>query len=235
MALSNKPTPKFETEDDTLETTNETTKETTMTESTNVPAVQSANALTPAAVTKGGVLSALKDVFRVDYDSLPSLQVAQGSFAFKDDVKSDLGDSVQMQLSSYQEQWVVGPNDKKAEMELVKYSDDGITSTDGTDMKQHLADLIDQGFKGAKMAHRVILVGELLSVSKGSSDRVGELVQLNLPDSGRRAFNSYAIQAAYAVSKGRKSAEEVAKLVLTAVKETSRSGDIYTKVVVTSK
>ena len=183
---------------------------------------------TANSVVKMNVISALKDAFRVEYDSLPGIGASQGTFNVKAD-DTDIGAEISIQLLSYQESWTVGPNDTKADVELVKYSDDGVTSRDGINLLAHLEDLKAQGYSKAKIAHRAILVGELLVTAK-DCDKVGELVMVDLPDSGRRAFNTYVIQASYAVAKGRKTADEAAILKLKAVPEKTKSGEKYTKV-----
>lgn len=183
---------------------------------------------TANSVVKMNVISALKDTFRVEFDSLPGIGASQGTFNLKAD-DTDIGAEISIQLLSYQESWTVGPNDTKADVELVKYSDDGVTSRDGINLLAHLEDLKAQGYSKAKIAHRVILVGELLATAK-DCDKVGELVMVDLPDSGRRAFNTYVIQASYAVAKGRKTTEEAAILKLKAVPEKTKSGEKYTKV-----
>ena len=183
---------------------------------------------TASAVVSQNVLSGLKDAFRVEFDSLPGIGASQGTFSLKAD-DTDIGAEISIQLLSYQESWTVGPNDTKADVELVKYSDDGVTSRDGVNLLTHLEDLKAQGYSKAKIAHRVILVGELLATAK-DCDKVGELVMVDLPDSGRRAFNTYVLQASYAVAKGRKTVEEAAVLKLKAVPEKTKNGDKYTKV-----
>jgi hypothetical protein len=199
-------------------------------------AVQKSSALAVArpnavAVVKQNVLSGMKDAFRVEFDSLPRILASQGSFQFKD-TEEDLGDQVQMQLMSYQDSWTCGPNDTKADAELVKYADNPDTANDGTDLKAHLDDLKAQGYSKASIAHRCVIVGELISSNgKVASDRTGELVQMDLPESGRRSFNTYQLQASYAVGKGRKTAEEAALLTIKAVKEKSKAGEMYTKTV----
>ena len=77
-----------------------------------------------------------------------------------------------------------------------------------------------------------MIVGEFISsTGKVASDRTGELVQMDLPESGRRSFNTYQLQASYAVAKGRKTADEAGLLTIKAVKEKSKTGEIYTKTV----
>ena len=183
---------------------------------------------TANSVVKMNVISALKDAFRVEFDSLPGIGASQGTFNLKAD-DTDIGAEISIQLLSYQESWVASPNDTKADVELVKYSDDGVTSRDGINLLAHVEDLKAQGYGKAKIAHRVILVGELLATAK-DCDKVGELVMVDLPDSGRRAFNTYVLQASYAVAKGRKTTEEAAVLKLKAVPEKTKNGEKYTKV-----
>ena len=197
---------------------------------TTALATQGSRALTAASVVSQNVLSDMKDAFRVEFDSLPVIGATQGSFFFKaDDV--DIGNEIKLQLISYQSTWVAAPNDTSAEVELVKYSDDGVTARDGTNLLQHINDLKAQGWSKAKIAHRVVLVGELLQTGK-PSDSIGELIMVDLPDSGRKAFQTYTLQASYAVAKGRKSAEEAAVLTLKAIPDKNKNGDKYTRVAI---
>lgn len=185
---------------------------------------------TASAVMKANVISGLQDAFRVEFDSLPAIGASQGTFNFKAD-DTDIGSEIKIQLLSYQDSYTCGPNDTKADVELVKYSDDGVTSRDGVNLKQHLDDLLAQGYSKAKIAHRVVLVGELLE-SKVPTEKVGELVMVDLPDSGRRSFQTFTLQVSYAVAKGRKTPEEASILTLKAVPEKTKAGEKYTKVVI---
>jgi hypothetical protein len=185
---------------------------------------------TASSVMKANIISGLQDAFRVEYDSLPAVGASLGTFVRKAD-ETDLGPELKLQLISYQESWVASPNDTKADVELVKYADNSKTARDGTDLAAHVEDLKAQGYGKAKINHRVILVGELLEASKDDS-MVGALIMVDLPDSGRRSFNTFTLQASYAVAKGRKSAEEATILTLKAVNDKTKSGEKYTKVVI---
>ena len=185
---------------------------------------------TASSVMKANIISGLQDAFRVEYDSLPAVGASLGTFVRKAD-ETDLGPELKLQLISYQESWVASPNDTKADVELVKYADNSKTARDGTDLAAHVEDLKAQGYGKAKINHRVILVGELLEASKDDS-MVGDLIMVDLPDSGRRSFNTFTLQASYAVAKGRKSAEEATILTLKAVNDKTKSGEKYTKVVI---
>jgi hypothetical protein len=185
---------------------------------------------TASSVMKANIISGLQDAFRVEYDSLPAVGASLGTFVRKAD-ETDLGPELKLQLISYQESWVASPNDTKADVELVKYADNSKTARDGTDLAAHVEDLKAQGYGKAKINHRVILVGELLEAPKDDS-MVGDLIMVDLPDSGRRSFNTFTLQASYAVAKGRKSAEEATILTLKAVNDKTKSGEKYTKVVI---
>lgn len=185
---------------------------------------------TASSVMKANIISGLQDAFRVEYDSLPAVGASLGTFVRKAD-ETDLGPELKLQLLSYQESWVASPNDTKADVELVKYADNSKTARDGTDLAAHVEDLKAQGYSKAKINHRVILVGELLEAPKDDS-MVGDLIMVDLPDSGRRSFNTFTLQASYAVAKGRKSAEEATILTLKAVNDKTKSGEKYTKVVI---
>lgn len=243
MALTNKPkaaetnTAQFEDESAEGATDMAGTAESASTAAaapaTTAVATQTANsrALSSAsAVVSKNVLSGMKDAFRVEFDSLPAIAANQGSFAFKD-TEQELGASIVLQLMSYQDSYVASPNDTKADIELVKYSEDGVTAKDGTNLLAHVADLKEQGYTKAKLSHRCVLVGELISSSVEGVERVGELVQIDMPESGRRGFNTATLQASYAVAKGRKTVEEASILTLKAVKETTKSGEKFTKIV----
>ncbi len=232
MSLSN---PNFESETETAATaaaTNAATAAPTA-DAANVPAVQQGGALASphlttgvAAAMRASALHAAKDSFRVSWDSVPAITAAQGSFSTKADDK-DLGGKITLNIVSWQYQWVAGPNDNKADIETLKYSDtdDGRISNDGVDMAKHIDDLRAQGYSKAKLTHRLILVGEVVD-----GDLANSLVQINLPDTGRRAFEQHMTQVAFQQARGKLTAEQANTVVLTAVKEKSRSGEQYTKV-----
>lgn len=185
---------------------------------------------TAKSVMKANVISGLKDAFRVEFDSLPAIGASNGAFQLKAD-DTEIGKVLRLQLVSYQESWVCSPSDTKADVELVKYSDDGVTSRDGINLLAHLEDLKAQGYSKAKIGHRNMLVGELLHADV-ENENIGNLVMIDLPDSGRRSFNTYTLQASYAVAKGRKTADDAAILTLTATPDKTKSGEKYTKIVI---
>lgn len=178
------------------------------------------------------VLAENKDLFRIDFDSLPRIAAEQGIFVMKGDKPEDLGKELDLELVSFQDSYVASPGDNKADIELVKWSDDGVTSRDGTDMKAHVEHLKSIGYTKASMTHRQVTVCELQRVDGKVHAMSGDLVQLDLPDSGRRSFNQYKIQASWKVKKGVLTEEAAKQIRATATKMLSRDNEAYTKAVI---
>lgn len=151
-------------------------------------------------------LEALKGAFHVEYDTLRNLNINQGNVIDKTTGKA-MGDTIGLELLTYQDQWVVSPGvDGDEAKEHVRYSDDGITATDGTDMKAHLALLKQSGFADAKMSERLVIAGSVFEPGK-LKDLKDSLVQINLPPTSRAAFKRYLMDQAFRVSKGLLSAD----------------------------
>ena len=223
MALKN--APMFEEMNDSVE---QAEQDAAVVETTTAVAVVTPTGLAkPAPNIMRNVFLDIQNAFPVTFSSPPSVQASQGSFAMRDG--PDMGGEITMELISWQDAWTVGPNDTNADKELVKYADNPVTAGDGTNLDAHLQDLKDQGYTKAKKAHRRILVGELIS-TKGDQSKAGTLIQINLPDTGRIAFDDYQMQGSFAVKKGRKTADEVLKLKLEAIKAKTPKGEIYTRV-----
>lgn len=236
MALRNTPTnnatPDFEAEEDGVMAQDTAVAEAPVA-ATQV-AVQAPRALAKPnakSIVTQNVLSGSKDAFHIEWDSVPRISAEQGAFIVKTDSGAELGDTLVMELTSYQDRWVASPGDIDADIELVRWSDDGIESADGTNLKEHVKDLIAQGWPKAKIAHRCVVVGELVSTAKGGDTLLEQLVQIDLPESGRKSFQAYQLQASWAVGKGRKTVEQAAMLNLKAVKDKTKDGKSYTKIV----
>jgi hypothetical protein len=153
-------------------------------------------------------LEPLKNAFPVEFDTLRNLQINQGNVIDRETGKA-LGDTICLELLSFQDQWVIGPGgeDKSEEAkELVRYSDDGITSTKGDDMKEWLANLHKLGHKEAKMTERMVICGAVTDPGTKGKKEVPELqdalVQINLPPTSKAAFKRYQVDQAYRIGKG---------------------------------
>lgn len=157
----------------------------------------------------------LKNFFKVQYNTLPVLQAVQGQFMERGTTNS-LGSELLLELLSFQDSFVITPNDDKGGKDLVRYSDDGITCTDGVDVKQHLHDLKEMGWKDARVNSRYVIVGAVLASEKGEAFN-GKLVQFDLPPTSRGKFDEYLIQVTYDLAKGVCTPEQAVILDLTAV------------------
>jgi len=145
-------------------------------------------------------LAALQDKLHVEYDTLTQVKVSPGSWLERETEES-LGDTIVLKLLSWQDSYVCSPNDDSAEIDLVKYSDDGVTSKDGVNMQDHLARLKADGYEDAKISQRMILVGALKESGK-STRFLNKPVQIDLPPTSRKQFVRYRAETAYAVSEG---------------------------------
>jgi len=200
-------------------------------------AVKTSSALSAPAkpASSRAVMDSFKDELRVEFNELPMLGIKPGlgEFIVKES-KDKLGKEIFLALESFQDAFVVSPNDDDAAAELVKYSDDGITCKDGTDAAEHLADLKDQGYAKAKITHRLVLVGEYRDTNSKGEDLKGGLVQIDLSETGRTAFNSYKLQAAFKIAKGRMTLDQSRLITLKAVGAETKDGKSYAKASITA-
>ncbi len=180
-------------------------------------------ALAPAA--KSGVmiapkkiedpLAGLKNSFHVEYNTLRGMKITNGNVVDIDTSKA-LGDTVGLELLSYQDSWVISPGvDGKEAGEFVRYSDDGITTSKGDDCKAYLAELINvHGFGEAAMTKRTVICGALFDAGKGTEFQ-GKMIQISLPPTSKSTFDRYCFENAYNVGKGLAEVEGSDKLRLT--------------------
>lgn len=175
------------------------------------------------------VLDELKDAMRVDFDTLAGVKANQGQFQNAEDNKKSMGDEIVMQLLSYQDNWVCSPNDLNADKDLVKYSDDGVTAKDGTDMRAHLQLLKEQGYDKAKIGERLVLVGALLASAKPTPLK-DQLFQIDLSPKSRSEFLRYKANVAWNLKIGKVKEEDVLTIKLAAVTADGPNNSTYTKV-----
>ena len=189
--------------------------------------VLGALAVTPSSEDIKAVTS-LKNAHEVQYDSLTNITATQGRFADRDS-NTNMGAEIVFELLSYQDQTVVTPNDDKAPKDLVRYSANGVTCSDGTSCTQHLADLKELGYTKARMNSRYILVGALSAAEK--TDKFdGQLMQIDLSPKSKGQFDRYLIQSAFDLSRGKITGEQAKVLTLTAEVATNADGKTYTLV-----
>lgn len=151
-------------------------------------------------------LETLKDAFPVQWDTLRNMVVTNGNVMDKQTAKV-LGDSIGLEILSFQDQWVVSPGvDGDEAKEHVRYSDDGKTTTQGEDVDTYLKQLKESGFPEAKKSERLILVGALIDIGvkgkKDLPDLQDTLVQINMPPTSKATFKRYQLDQAFKIAKG---------------------------------
>lgn len=196
-----------------------------------VPAPQTSVATapqSPAAVALAQARDAF-DQFRnalpVEYNTLDQIIASNGNFVERE-TKTVLGDTVHFDLLSFQDSFIVSPEDDNAPGEIVRYSNDGVVCSDGTDVKEHLDWLHQNGYPKARLKQRVVVVGALTSAAKTDKFN-GQLVQFDLSPASRTLWQRFAISAAYGLTTGRVTAAQVSKVKAEALLK-SRGNDTYT-------
>ncbi len=172
--------------------------------STAVAAAPAAGAVVESSnVSMMNHIETFKNRYKVEWNTLIRLQANNGQFINKDAKNASLGDVIQMQLLSYQDSWQVSPGSDAAEAkELVRYSDDGETTTKGENIQEHIRKCHELGYTKAKLDFRVMLVGVLLATTKDGGKAINELVQIDLSATSRSEFDRYRLGTAFKIGRG---------------------------------
>ena len=172
------------------------------------------------------VISSLKNAMPVTFDMLIPLIATNGNVCKRSD-KKPVGDQVVFELMSWQDSYVVSPNDDRGPKDCVRYSDDGIVCSDGTLVADHLAYLRSLGFAKASCKQRAVVVGSIISCSR-TSELDDELVQFDLSPQSRASFLNYALGCVNKLRLGKLTPEQVTKIKATA-EVVSMGGNPFTK------
>jgi len=173
-------------------------------------------------------IGSLKNAMPVTFDMLISLIASNGNICKRED-KRPLGSEVTFELLSWQDSFVVSTGDDKSPKDLIKYSDDGITCSDGTSAQEHLRHLRDElGYSKASIKQRAVVVGSLISCQKPGEIEEDELVQFDLSPQTRAAFMNYALGCINKQRLGKLTAEQVTRVKATASLATMNS-NTFTK------
>lgn len=189
----------------------------------NVPTVQATGAVALRAAK--GAFEAFRDALRVDYNTLDQIIASNGNFVEREN-KTVLGDTVTFDLLSFQDSFVVSPEDDKAPKETVRYSDDGLVCSDGTDVKEHLDWLRASGYPKARLKQRVVVVGAITSAAKTEKFN-GQLVQFDLSPASRTMWQRFVANVTYGLTTGRITQEQASKVKAEAQLK-SRGSETYT-------
>lgn len=170
------------------------------------------------------VFEPLKNSFPVQWNTLELLKASQGKFVNKAD-NTPLGDEIGFELLSHQAQFVVSPGtDDDEDDKLVRYSDDGITTSTGEDCKEYLKYLQDAGYAKAKMSERVVLVGSVFDPGKQPSYK-DKLMQISLAPTSKALFDRHQLQCSFNVARGKWSPDGITMLRMTCVSKSGNGKD----------
>ena len=172
-------------------------------------------------------IGALKNAMPVTFDMLVSLVATNGNICKREDKRS-IGTEVIFELLSWQDSFVVSTGDDRSPKDLIKYSDDGVTCSDGTVVQEHLHHLRELGYNGAALKKRAVVVGSILSCQKPGEIEEDELVQFDLSPQTRAAFMNYALSCINKQRLGKLTAEQVTK-VKAAASLVTMNGNTFTK------
>lgn len=212
-------TPAFEQDEDSTQSTTQAATSAPA----NLPATTAQTNNTLAVKSSvDDPLAELKNALTVDYNTLDALILSNGNLLMREGKKS-VGDSIQLELLSYQDSYVVAPNDDKAPVSVVRFSNDGITCSDGiTSVKEHLQWLHTNGYPKASLKSRVIIVGAVEKCAK-NPELVGTLVQIDLSPASRAQWLRYTANALYKFQKGLATKEGLRHIVVQAEISTAGS------------
>jgi hypothetical protein len=156
------------------------------------------------------VMDSFKDAMTVDYNTLSQVIATNGNFVDRE-TKTILGDTIVFALLSFQDSYVVSPNDDNAPDEVVRYSADGKVCSDGTDVQEHLAWLKGNGFPKASLKQRVVVVAAVDTAAKTDKFN-GQLVQFDLSPASRTQWMRFTANVAYGLSIGKYKPEQVSRV-----------------------
>jgi len=219
-----KNTPAFETESEVA--VDAAVASTTTPAQTAAVAVKPVLAVAAAPKLDMKVLDKLEGALEVEYNTLAQIITTNGNFVDRE-TKANLGDTILFELLSYQKSFVITPNDDKAPKEVVRYSNDKVTCSDGTMVAEHLQWLKENGYPKASIKDRVVVVAALQVCAKNGDTYNGTLAQFDLSPASKTQFDRYKANTAYSLGKGAITAEQATQVKATA--ELAQKGtDTYT-------
>lgn len=180
-----------------------------------------------------GVISALKDALRVDWDTLTRLKFNTGAIKSADG-KTNFGEWIEFDLLSFQDNWMISPGkDTDEARELVRYSDDGVhIKGSGELCSDYIAELKKLGYENARLSQRLVLVASLINCDKDAQVEEDALFQIDAPPTTRSNFERYTNQAAFDMAKGKVQPADICRIRAAVQGETQkRSNKDYSTLV----
>lgn len=172
-------------------------------------------------------MTVFKNALPVEYNTLDQIIASNGNFMTRTD-KKPLGDTVVFELLSYQDAFVVSPEDDDAPDDVVRYSSDGIVCTDGTLVAAHLDFLRNGGYPKARLKPRVVVVAAIESFLK-SEEHNGTVMQFDLSPASKVQWDRFLLNTGYGIKVGRVDPAKANRVKAEAV-ATSAGSNVYTLV-----
>lgn len=170
--------------------------------------------------------SELENAFVAEYGVLKKIKASNGNCMDSDD--NILGDTIDVQVMSWNKQFIVGPCANEAPSELVKYSYERNEFADGSgSLNEYVQELKAEGWVNAAIKEYYEVVCMLTNSAK-PSDLVGEMVQLQLSPTSVKSFDGFRLQTAFKIARGLLPEDAASEVTVTAEVVSSR-GNSWTK------
>lgn len=169
-------------------------------------------------------VSNLQNAMPVEWNTHQQLTIDKSAIKDKT-TKQSVGEWVDLELLSWQHTWVCSPKDDDADVEVVKYSDDGVTTKDGLDCKAYIEE-IRKDYPYATLEKRAIIMGGVVRCEK-AKHLTDTLVQITLAPTAVTEFNRYMQNSAFAISKGKASPDAVKFIRVTASEGQGKGSKTY--------
>ncbi len=168
----------------------------------------------------------IENTFVAEFGVLPKIKASNGNCIDGDN--NLLGDSIDVQMLSWNRQFVVGPCANEAPSELVKYSYERDEFADGSgSLNEYVQELKAEGWVNAAIKEYFEVVCVLIDSTK-PSDLVGEMIQLQLSPTSVKSFDGFRLQTAFKIARGLLP-ENAAEEVTVTTEVVSNRGNTWTK------
>jgi hypothetical protein len=154
----------------------------------------------------------------MEFGTLPRIKANQGCLEHDDD--GDIGKSITIEVISFNDRYVVSPNQNGADASFCRYSYDNAVLNDGSEMSvaEHIQELKDEGFTKACSKRYVDLIAVLVD-AENDCDDIGQMVQLQLSPESVKQFDRLKMNILTA-NRGQKDVAAVGNIIVTAKKKT---------------
>ena len=201
---------------------------------TAVVAPKSTGVMAFAGVKPGKLFSSMKlDDPPFEFGTFPRFSGNQGQIMTPDG-KLTFGDTVIIQLISFNDWTMVSPGEKGAEStEYVRYSNDGVTINNSDQTVADYLNEIKEDFPKASAKLYTSIWGLVMEVSEKSNCEklIGTIVEVSLAPMSRKSFTAYDTQRQVDNAQRKRREEFSAVLTITAQVETMR-GNNFTRLIV---